>query len=169
MIEIDDDQETNLSGFYGEPYRNWWVLESPNQFVVIISRIPGQEHTVEATTSSLKITWTMEAPTVDAIMNFSDFTAEDIFKQICVRHVGTLEFSVKEGNLQIDQDKWKIIHEPSSKKAPVAYSYQRKAPLRKAEVPFNKKLLKDFVVFLSLCVFIGNSHTPLAVNFSAFI
>src|SRR3990167_7923394 len=120
MIEIDDDQETNLSGFYGEPYRNWWVLESPNQFVVIISRIPGQEHTVA---SSLKITWTMEAPTVDAIMNFSDFTAEDIFKQICIRHVGTLEFSVKEGNLQIDQDKWKIVHEPSSKKVPVAYSY----------------------------------------------
>ena|SRR3990167_4388777 len=94
MIEIDDDQETNLSGFYGEPYRNWWVLESPNQFVVIISRIPG--HTVEATTSSLKISWTMEAPTVDAIMNFSDFTAEDIFKQKCVQELAGVSMKFRQ-------------------------------------------------------------------------
>ena|SRR3990167_7906555 len=50
--------------------------------------------------------------------------------------------------------------QPSSKKVPVAYSRfknQRKAPLRKAEVPFNKKFFKRF---RSILVFIGNSHTP---------
>ena len=78
--------------------------------MVILCKISGVEHEVEATSNSLKISWKISAPDIVVLEAFSGFDAQAIFTQIKFAHAGVMEFFVEEGTLQIDQEKW--VFEP---------------------------------------------------------
>ena len=62
----------------------------------------------------------MQAPDMDQLITYSSFSAEVNLRTNFNATNRGLEFPVTEGNLQIDQEKWKIVHTQPSVKKPVA-------------------------------------------------